>query len=523
MPKITSNTTEFVKSYISPEKFLLILLTVLSLILSYSFYSSGITDIIRKMPDDAFYYLKIASNAAAGYGFTFDRINTTNGFQPLWLLSLIPFSCLIHSGELFLKSALVFQIILLALSSGFVYSFQKKTGGKALGLTTLFCFLPFVFFKSINGMETALVVFILSIWLFVINKISHRSSKSYLFFLGILSGLVILSRLDSAVFVLSYIVMFFSKEKSFRSVLIIAGGIIMVITPYFILNYSAFDNFFPVSGFLKSNQPGAGINKGLFLFTPNIISVFIPVFLAAGLILWLLTKKNKKILDSQYFILSVLSTGLVLHLLFLLFFTKGGIYYHHFIYYKYFIAVLSGFILNRLIDYFKITNKRILLAFFILSVVFFFGYKIFKLYSQDERDNLQTTSYFSAIYVKEHTDKSDVFAMSDAGVFGFFCERNVINLDGLVNNFEYQEVIKKKELNNYLRKNKVKYIVQHQFCGNDSVNSGNYTLSEIRYFSSKYGCESDPVLLRREKEILRSAFYNDGNCNTSLVIWKIND
>ena len=36
--------------------------------------------------DDAFYYYKVAQNVLTGHGFTFDQINLTNGFHPLWMV-----------------------------------------------------------------------------------------------------------------------------------------------------------------------------------------------------------------------------------------------------------------------------------------------------------------------------------------------------------------------------------------------------------------------------------------------------
>ena len=39
--------------------------------------------------DDTFYILKLAQNIASGYGFTFDGINPTNGFQVLQPLMLV--------------------------------------------------------------------------------------------------------------------------------------------------------------------------------------------------------------------------------------------------------------------------------------------------------------------------------------------------------------------------------------------------------------------------------------------------
>src|SRR5687768_7036872 len=45
--------------------------------------------------DDSFYYLRIAENVANGLGPTFDGVEPTNGFHPLWMgllsaLALLP-------------------------------------------------------------------------------------------------------------------------------------------------------------------------------------------------------------------------------------------------------------------------------------------------------------------------------------------------------------------------------------------------------------------------------------------------
>src|ERR1700690_3532358 len=40
--------------------------------------------------DDAYYYYKVAENISEGHGSTFDGINPTNGYHPLWMLICIP-------------------------------------------------------------------------------------------------------------------------------------------------------------------------------------------------------------------------------------------------------------------------------------------------------------------------------------------------------------------------------------------------------------------------------------------------
>ena len=53
---------------------------VLAFAVSHGFSSSYIVD-------DGYFYLKVAQNLDNGHGFTFDGIEKTNGFHPLYLLS----------------------------------------------------------------------------------------------------------------------------------------------------------------------------------------------------------------------------------------------------------------------------------------------------------------------------------------------------------------------------------------------------------------------------------------------------
>src|SRR3990172_9284841 len=40
--------------------------------------------------DDVYYYFKVAQNISEGHGSTFDGINPTNGYHPLWMTICIP-------------------------------------------------------------------------------------------------------------------------------------------------------------------------------------------------------------------------------------------------------------------------------------------------------------------------------------------------------------------------------------------------------------------------------------------------
>jgi len=64
--------------------------------------------------DDAYYYCQIARNLLAGYGSTFDRINFTNGYHPLWLGVCLLIYGLGLTGEFAVKTLLTLQVAMWA-------------------------------------------------------------------------------------------------------------------------------------------------------------------------------------------------------------------------------------------------------------------------------------------------------------------------------------------------------------------------------------------------------------------------
>jgi hypothetical protein len=55
--------------------------------------------------DDAYYYFKVAQNISEGHGSTFDGINRTNGYHPLWMLICIPIFALARFDLILTPSA----------------------------------------------------------------------------------------------------------------------------------------------------------------------------------------------------------------------------------------------------------------------------------------------------------------------------------------------------------------------------------------------------------------------------------
>ncbi|HCR72201.1 MAG TPA: hypothetical protein DIW23_12205, partial [Anaerolineae bacterium] len=77
--------------------------------------------------DDAYYYFKVAQNISEGYGSTFDGINLTNGYHPLWMLICIPIFALARFDVILpLRVLLVVIALMQATTAILLYRLIKK-------------------------------------------------------------------------------------------------------------------------------------------------------------------------------------------------------------------------------------------------------------------------------------------------------------------------------------------------------------------------------------------------------------
>lgn len=133
-------------------------------------------------------------------------------------------------------------------------------------------------------------------------------------------------------------------------------------------------------------------------------------------------------------------------------------------------------------------------------------------------------AHAAALWEREHTPAGAVFAMKDCGIFGYFSQRTVINLDGLVNELAYQEVLRERRLADYFASEGVDFLVVHALLESGdanvhqraygltgSVRSGEYEMLEFEFVSHKYGTYSDPIRVYRADEVYRDQAARSGN------------
>jgi len=155
--------------------------------------------------DDAYYYFKVAQNISEGHGSTFDGINPTNGYHPLWLLVCVPIFVLARFDLILpLRVLLVVMGGLSAATGVLLYRLIGKVFAPAIGAITA---LYWVFSPDIlnrfyqQGLETGIAAFfavLLVYKLFEFEKSwrSNGTTRKQLASLGLIAALALFSRLD---------------------------------------------------------------------------------------------------------------------------------------------------------------------------------------------------------------------------------------------------------------------------------------------------------------------------------------
>ena len=163
--------------------------------------------------DDAYYYFKVAQNISEGLGSTFDGINLTNGYHPLWLLINIPvFSLARFDLVLPLRILVLVMGALHASTAILLYRLISRVLSQVVGiLIASFWAFNFYIYATVTqfGLETGLTAFSIVLFLYFAEKLERKWRKEALTRKDIISFalvavMVVLSRLDTVFFVLFF-------------------------------------------------------------------------------------------------------------------------------------------------------------------------------------------------------------------------------------------------------------------------------------------------------------------------------
>jgi hypothetical protein len=181
--------------------------------------------------DDAFYYLTIARNVTAGLGVTFDGLTVTNGFHPLWLICLLPVYTLAGASPLVAMRLSLGLGTLFGSAAVLVlgYVVRRWTGRAWVGwlASALFALNPYAVLESANGLETSLALLMLSIVLAQIHREQSQPARWWLF--GVAGGALVWARSDMALVLMGLYGYLLMTRRATLYQLLLAGSVTTVI------------------------------------------------------------------------------------------------------------------------------------------------------------------------------------------------------------------------------------------------------------------------------------------------------
>jgi hypothetical protein len=499
-------------------------------------FTTSLDNVVYRLTDDSYYYFNTARNIVLGFGITFDRINSTNGFHPLWLLCLLPVYALVGT-----EIEIPIRIIsaLLAIVAGLTMWIAYRVIDDWLGRWAAFFALammwhPVIINNFLNGLETGLLILLV----FLAVRLDQRwevtsgcaSVVRSATFGGVL-GLMFLSRLDSIFLVLCIFAMWLlhcvSHSDRSRSGSRRWLGITMAATvcgglggAYLLWDYLWFGHLMPISGALKSSFPTPIVSLRT-LTKPHVFVHAVGVIGFWMLLVW----TNFPRLSAPHKLVSLsrsgkmpalfipLWLGCTVHFLYELLFTKWGLEWWHFASH-----VAPRMLLGALVFalFTKHVTKPIIVSLVLLAAIISGTFSIVEIHVRGAHHEPWLRA---AEWAKIHTPADAVFAMTDSGFFGYFSERRTVNLDGVINSYAFQQVLRDGRLSAFLHESGVTYLADYEVPS---------PVSEVYRIHLRSGLFDQPggeLIVTPAAEVYRSAPYTDyvralkKRGQVSFIIW----
>ncbi|MBL8062374.1 MAG: hypothetical protein JNK32_05100 [Anaerolineales bacterium] len=227
--------------------------------------------------DDAYYYFKVAQNIALGNGSTFDGINMSNGYHPLWMLICIPIFAL-ASSDLILPLRVLLVVIagIHATTSVMLYRLVKNNlSHTAAILASVFWSFNLYIHATVYemGLETPIAVFSVVLLLYSIAQFErswrgkHLPVKQFAW-LGLLAAIAMFSRLDLVFLAVLMGAWFIFRGTSIRYLLPVDIAILFVSMTSAVLLRTGFEAY-------NTTYASSAVEATLIALIVKIISLYL--------------------------------------------------------------------------------------------------------------------------------------------------------------------------------------------------------------------------------------------------------
>jgi 4-amino-4-deoxy-L-arabinose transferase-like glycosyltransferase len=427
------------------------------------------------LPDDALYYFTIASNLAHGYGISFDTVHPTNGMHPLWLFLITPIFTLGFTKWGLIHAVLLFQsaldAIIIWLIGSTIYDLldnakesNRKTAAASSAL--IYALSSLVIIRSINGLETTLTALLFVLWFRAYMQTASGLFKDWVA-LGIVTGLLMLSRTDSFIVLLPLVIFtFVTRVKlEWKSMLLALVLACVVIAPWLLWNIARFGTIIQSSAeavpmlAMRKYEVLYGSGKYWHFGIEAARNALKPFWYAAfGLPLltigYAIIARRKKLSQAERGIYLLLLGGVLLLIVHSLF--RGFIrdwYIEELI-----PIVLIGFGISIGANA-GLTEARPSGRFTLAAIVIVFQLILFRDPQYTSQSQLLTLGLPTVEKLTPHAK----VASFNSGYYGYFTSArgNIVNIDGVVNS-EALAALKSGRIGEYLDKDSVSYILDFQ-------------------------------------------------------------
>lgn len=392
--------------------------------------------------DDAFYYFQIGRQLAHGHGSTFNGIDSTNGYHPLWqLICAVPFLVGL-AGLAAVRALLVFQLGLWAVTlcvvagiigdaiDGWRTVDQDKRRRCTVTVAVLLVLVggnPAVLKIFVNGLESGIVALAYAGMLALAMR--RRSSPAVL---AALLVVAFLGRTD-AIFVIGCLFLWTLCFDRVRESLIAFVPVAIVVPAYLAFNWVAFGEPLQVSGVVKRLPLTAG----------RAITLLVVAALAVA-VAWGLRRLGSSRFGRTTAFLSTTGWFAAACVLLIGYYRVLSVevylwYYAPVALYLLVVLLLvaADFAAAAVAERQSLTAvQAILIIPFVVAAVFATGQLL-----DPQLRSLQEGDRAAALWVRHNTPPGTVLASWDAGVIGYFSDRPVVNLDGVVNSFEWKDAL----------------------------------------------------------------------------------
>jgi hypothetical protein len=426
--------------------------------------------------DDAFYYLTIGRNMATGQGSTFDGLNLTNGYHPLWqLIATIPF----RIGLDDLDAARLLLIIQLAIGWGATLALLSSTVSRALdgwppvsrrrgakegaaraGAATLALTLvlvgasPFVVKLFVSGLESGIAATCDAALLYLAVRGRGRwidgTTLKFRLGAGALFAVTFLARTD-AIILLACLGLWVVAEAivnrtpgAVRKVVELFALPVVVIGLYLVSNQAWFGTPWQISGLTKRAP-----------LTASTVAVFAVFVAVAALIGWQAFRSFRRspardavgrfpvagrfAAQTGWFAsFCVLIVGYynVLQLQqWLWYYAPLGLYLVALLLLA--VADMSGAALRDAPESASASRAirpvQIIVGFLFVALLVYTGWQ----FTDPDLRSIQIANANTGRWIDDHLPDDAVLASWDAGAIGYFAHRHVVNLDGVVNSYDF--------------------------------------------------------------------------------------